>query len=134
MDGKGVNQKTKFLYGPVSSNFCARRSVMMANLAWTVKGLIKKLNFCMVPFLQIFAHGAACSVMMANLVWHGMAWQNCCCPYCRCQQNCCCPHCRCHHLGYSVPGVSPSRVLRAPGTSSYHLVPKHLRATWPGPE
>ena len=30
--------------------------------------------------------------------------------------------------------VSPSRVLRAPGTSSYHLVPKHLRATWPRPE
>ena len=29
MDGKGVNQKTKFLYGPVFSNFCARRSVMM---------------------------------------------------------------------------------------------------------
>ena len=27
--------------------------------------------------------------------------------------------------------VSPSRVLRAPGTSSYQLVPKHLRATWP---
>ena len=26
--------------------------------------------------------------------------------------------------------VSPSRVLLAPGTSSYHLVPKHLRATW----
>ena len=33
----------------------------------------------------------------------------------------------------SLP-VSPSRVLRAPGTSSYHLVPKHLRATWPSPE
>ena len=30
--------------------------------------------------------------------------------------------------------VSPSRVLRAPGTSLYHLVPKHLRATWPRPE
>ena len=30
--------------------------------------------------------------------------------------------------------VSPSRVLHAPGTSSYHLVPKHLRATWPRPE
>ena len=30
--------------------------------------------------------------------------------------------------------VSPSRVLRAPGTSPYHLVPKHLRATWPRPE
>ena len=30
--------------------------------------------------------------------------------------------------------VSPSRVLRAPSTSPYHLVPKHLRATWPRPE
>ena len=30
--------------------------------------------------------------------------------------------------------VSPSWVLRAPGTSSYHLVSKHLRATWPRPE
>ena len=27
--------------------------------------------------------------------------------------------------------VSPSRVLRAPGTSPYHLVSKHLRTTWP---
>ena len=33
----------------------------------------------------------------------------------------------------SLP-VSPSRVLRAPGTSPYHLVPKHFRATWPRPE
>ena len=33
----------------------------------------------------------------------------------------------------SLP-VLPSRVLRAPGTSSYHLVAKHLRATWPRPE
>ena len=33
----------------------------------------------------------------------------------------------------SLP-VSPSRVLRAPGTSSYHLVPEHLQATWPRPE
>ena len=32
----------------------------------------------------------------------------------------------------SLP-VSPSRVC-APGTSLYHLVPKHLRATWPRPE
>ena len=30
--------------------------------------------------------------------------------------------------------LSPSRVLRAPGTSPYHLVPKHLRVTWPRPE
>ena len=30
--------------------------------------------------------------------------------------------------------VSPSRVLRAPGTSPCHLVPKHIWATWPRPE
>ena len=36
-------------------------------------------------------------------------------------------------LSSYLPG-SPSRVLRAPGTSPYHLVPKHLRATWPRPE
>ena len=30
--------------------------------------------------------------------------------------------------------VSSSRVLRAPGTSPYHLVPKHLRTTWSRPE
>ena len=30
--------------------------------------------------------------------------------------------------------VSPSRVLRAPGTSPYHLVPKHLRTTYSRPE
>ena len=30
--------------------------------------------------------------------------------------------------------VSPSRVLRVPGSSLHHLVPKHLRATWPKPE
>ena len=30
--------------------------------------------------------------------------------------------------------VSPSRVLRAPGSSLYHLVPKQFRPTWPRPE
>ena len=30
--------------------------------------------------------------------------------------------------------VSPSRVLRAPGTSPYHLVPKYFRTTWSRPE
>ena len=30
--------------------------------------------------------------------------------------------------------VSPSRVLRTPGTSPYHLVPKPLRNTWSRPE
>ena len=34
----------------------------------------------------------------------------------------------------SYSPVSPSRVHRAPGTSPYHLVPKHLWATWPRPE
>ena len=34
----------------------------------------------------------------------------------------------------SLLPVSPSLVLRAPGISLYHLVPKHLRATWPSPE
>ena len=34
------------------------------------------------------------------------------------EQNCCRPNCH-HH-------VSPSRVLRAPGTSPYHLVPRGL--------
>ena len=29
--------------------------------------------------------------------------------------------------------VSSSWVLRGPGTSPYHLRPKHLRATWPRP-
>ena len=48
-------------------------------------------------------------------------------------QNCCRPTCRCHHLAKLLSSY-PSRVLRAPGTSSYHLVPKHLRATWPRPE
>ena len=36
-------------------------------------------------------------------------------------------------LSSSLP-VSPSRVLRALSTSLYHLVPKHLWATWPRPE
>ena len=47
------------------------------------------------------------------------------------QQNCCRPTCR---LLSSYLPVSPSRVLRAPGTSPYHLVPKHLRTTWSRPE
>ena len=33
----------------------------------------------------------------------------------------------------SLP-VSPSFVLRAPGTSLYHFLLKHLRVTWPRPE
>ena len=52
------------------------------------------------------------------------------------EQNCCRPACRFKRakLLSSCLSVSPSQVLRAPGTSPYHLVPKYLRATWPRPE
>ena len=75
---KRLNKKSKFLYGPVSPNFCTRRSVMMILNLSSLKNRAKLLS--------------------------------------------------------SYLPVSPSRVLRAPGTSPYHLVPKHLRATWPKPE
>ena len=64
-----------FLQGPVSPNFCARRSVMMIlNLSETLaKPLVMaKLNMAYLSSLKN-------------------------------QQNCCRPTCRCHHLGYSVP-------------------------------
>ena len=86
----------KFLYGPVSPNFCARRSVMMI------------LNL---------SESLAKPLVMAKL---NMA-------YLSSLKN------RAKLLLSSLP-VSPSRVLRAPGTSLYHLVPKHLRVTWPRPE
>ena len=65
----------KFLYGLVSPNFCARRSVMMIlNLSESLaKPLVMaKLNMAYLSSLKN-------------------------------QQNCCRPTCRCHHLGYSVP-------------------------------
>ena len=88
--------KSKFLYGPVSPNFCARRSVMMIlNLSESLAKplVVAKLNMAYLSSLN----------KRAKL------------------------------LSSYLP-VSPSRVLRAPGTSPYHLVPKHLRATWPRPE
>ena len=91
MGSKRLNKKSKFLYGPVSPNFCARRSVMMI------------LNL---------SESLAKSLVMAYL----SSLKN-----------------RAKLLSSYLP-VSPSRVLRAPGTSPYHLVPKHLRATWPRPE
>ena len=84
------------MYGPVSPNFCARRSVIMIlNLSESLaKPLVMaKLNMAYLSSLN----------KRAKL------------------------------LSSYLP-VSPSRVLRAPGTSPYHLVPKHLRATWPRPE
>ena len=69
----------------------------------------------MVPYLQIFC--ARRSVMMIlNLSGIFVKFKK-----------------PCQVLSSYLP-VSPSRVLRAPGTSPYHLVPKHLRATWPRPE
>ena len=74
-----------------------------------------KLKLFGVPYLQIFAHGTA-------LQWFYTYYfdlQN--------QQNYCRPHLSrlpfcadVTHLGYSVP----SRVLRAHGTSLYHLLPR----------
>ena len=71
----GLKKKSKFSQGPVSPNFCARRSVMMIlNLSKTLaKPLVMaKLNMAYLSSLKN-------------------------------QQNCCRPTCRCHHLGYSVP-------------------------------
>ena len=102
----GLNKKSKFLQGPVSPNFCARRSVMMIlNLSKTLaKPLVMaKLNMAYLSSLKN-------------------------------QQNCCRPTAKPAKLLSSYLPVSPSRVLRAPGTSPYHLVPKHLRTTWSRPE
>ena len=92
----GKTRKSKFLYGPVSPNFCARRSVMMI------------LNL---------SESLAKPLVMAELNMAYLSSLNK----------------RAKLLSSYLP-VSPSRVLRAPGTSPFHLVPKHLRATWPRPE
>ena len=95
-NGTDNRQQIDFLYGPVSRNFCARRSVMMI------------LNL---------SESLAKPLVMAKL---NMA-------YLSSLKN------RAKLLLFSLP-VSPSRVVRAPGTSPYYLVPKHLRASWPRPE
>ena len=102
----------KFFYTPVSPNFCARRSVIMIlNLSESLaKPLVMaKLNMAYLSSLKNRAKLLLSSLPLSSL------------------KN------RAKLLLSSLP-VSPSRVLRAPGTSSYHLVPKHLRATWPRPE
>ena len=87
---------TKFLLGPESPNFCARRSVMMIlNLS---ESLAKPLAMAKLNLAYLSSFKNRAKLLLSSLP------------------------------------VSPSRVLRAPGTSSYHLVPKHLRATWPRPE
>ena len=100
MDGKGVNQKTKFLYGPVSSNFCARRSVMMIlNLSESLaKPLaMAKLNMAYLSSLKNRAKLLLSSLPVSpSRVLRAPASL-------KTEQNCCCPHCRCHHLGYFVP-------------------------------
>ena len=82
----GLNKKSKFLQGPVSPNFCARRSVMMIlNLSKTLaKPLVMaKLNMAYLSSLKN-------------------------------QQNCCRPTAKPAKLLSSYLPVSPSRVLRAP--------------------
>ena len=160
MDGKGVNQKTKFLYGPVSSNFCARRSVMMIlNLSESLaKPLVMaKLNMAYLSSLKNRAKLLLSSLPVSpsrvlrapgTSPFHLSSLKN------RAKlllsslpvspsRVLRAPGTSRYHLSSlknraklllsSLP-VSPSRVLRAPGTSPYHLVPKHLRATWPRPE
>ena len=117
--------ESKFLYGPVSPNFCARRSVMMIlNLSKSLAKPLVMANWTWHITCQAACHGKtehgislAKPLVMAKL---NMA-------YLSSLKN------RAKLLSSYLP-VSPSRVLRAPGTSPYHLVPKHLRATWPRPE
>ena len=131
---KRLNKKSKFLYGPVSPNFCARRSIMMLKILGTIRfqlklrklvfvtvnGYTKNRNFCMVPYLQIFAPGAAlwfkklnktAVVLLAGVTknWTKLAV-------------------------VLLAGVTISGTPCLNALQSYHLVPKHLRATWPRPE
>ena len=73
----GLNEQSKFLWGPVSLNFCARRRVMV--ILNSSESLAKQL-------------------VMAKL---NMAYLK----GLKTQQNCCRPTCRCHHLGYPVPAA-----------------------------
>ena len=101
----GLKKKSKFSQGPVSPNFCARRSVMMIlNLSKTLaKPLVMaKLNMAYLSSLKN-------------------------------QQNCCRPTCRCHHLGYSVPPALHRTIWcrstfgpRGPGLSN----PRGLLSQW----
>ena len=91
-------------------------------------GQIKNRDLYKLPYLKIFAPGAA--------LWWLKPIKN------TCQAAC---HGETEHgifvkfekqakLLSSYLPVSPSRELRAPGPSSYHLVPKHLRTTLSRPE
>ena len=98
----------------------------------------------MVSYLQIFAPGAAFwwfwthqNHLSSLLSWQKWTWH-----ICQVKKNTktavvlidTCQVKKTAKLQSSYLPVSPSRVLRAPGTSPYHLVPKHLRTTWYRPE
>ena len=115
---KRLNKKSKFLYGPVSPNFCARRSVMMIlNLSESLaKPLVMaKLNMAYLSSLKNRAKLLSLYLPVSLSSLKNRAKLSS-------LKN------RAKLLSLYLP-VSPSRVLRAPGTSPYHLVPKHLRAT-----
>ena len=95
----------------------------------TVKGLTKKSNFFRVPYLQILAPGAALSWFWT---YQGPISPNFCAR--RSVMMILNSSEKPAKLLSSYLPVSQSRVLRAPGTSPYHLVPKHLRTTWSRPE
>ena len=91
-----------------------------------LKKIHKKLNFCMVTYLKIFGV-RRCVMIFPNLSGSlakplVMAKLNL--AYSARLEN------RAKLLLSLLP-VSPSRVLLAPGTSPFLLVPDNLRATWP---
>ena len=85
----------------------------------------KSKNFCRVPYLQIFAPGAALWNFFNLLITSQAACQG-----------------KIKH-GIFVKFKKPAKLLSssllvspscAPGTSLFYLVPKHFRALWPKPE
>ena len=95
----------KFFYTPVSPNFCARRSVIM--ILNSSESLAKPLVMAKLNMAYLSSLKNRAKLLLSSLP---------------------------HLLIVLIALLSSSRVLRAPGTSSYHLVPEHLRATWPRPE
>ena len=90
----------------------------------------------MVPYLRIFAHGAALwwfSTYQNHLISRlsNQNWTRHICKVKKTERNCCCPHCRCHHLGYSVPSAQHRAIWcrstfgpRGPGLSNPTSFPR----------
>ena len=79
--------------------------------------LFKKMKFFYTPVSPNF-----CARRCVMMIRHGLSWQN----FVNFVENLSSLKNRAKLLLVSLP-VSPSRVLRAPGTSPYHLVPSSLK-------